>query len=81
MEPSIVVSILSMALTATVAYIGAQRGVAAKLAALDAKVDMLTGKVEKHNGAMERLAALEARIEMAEKLESRIETIEKEMRA
>lgn len=81
MEPSIVVSVISLILTASVAYFGAQRGVSTRVAALEAKVDMLTGKVEKHNGAMERLAALEARIEMTEKLESRIETIEKEMRA
>lgn len=67
MEPSIIVSLLSMALTATVAYIGAQKGVAAKLAALETKVDMLSVKVEQHNGAMERLAALEARMDMIER--------------
>ena len=66
MEPSIVVSLLSMALTATVAYFGAQRGVSAKLAALDAKVDILSARVEKHNGVTERMAAMEERVRALE---------------
>lgn len=58
---STMISILGMAVTAALAYIGAQRGVTAKLSALDAKVEQLSLRVEKHNSVMERQAALEER--------------------
>lgn len=60
MDPT-VVSIIGMVVTAALAYIGASRGVTAKLSALDAKVEQLSLRVEKHNSVMERQAALEER--------------------
>lgn len=74
MDPT-ALSIMGMALTAAVAYFGAQRGVAAQLAKLDAKVEQLSLRVEKHNSVMERMAALEERVrflaEQVERLEGR----------
>lgn len=60
MDPSII-SLIGMAVTAILAYIGASRGVTSKLSALDAKVEQLSLRVEKHNSVMERQAALEER--------------------
>lgn len=54
-------SIIGMIVTAVLAYIGASKGVAAKLGELDAKVDQLSARVDKHNSVMERQAALEER--------------------
>lgn len=60
MEPQIV-SVIGIVASAVLAYIGASRGVTAKLSALDAKVEQLSLRVEKHNSVMERQAALEER--------------------
>ena len=60
MDPT-VVSVIGMVVTAVLAYIGASRGVTAKLSSLDTKVDQLSLRVEKHNSVMERQAALEER--------------------
>ena len=66
MEPSIFISLIGMVLTAGLAYFGAQRGIAAQLARLDAKVEMLSLNVEKHNRVMERTAALEEKVHWLE---------------
>lgn len=68
------ISIVGMIVTAVLAYIGASRGVAAKLGALDAKVDQLSTRVDKHNSVMERQAALEERTRW---LEVEIEKVNK----
>lgn len=65
LDPSII-SLIGMAVTAILAYIGASRGVTAKLSALDAKVEQLSLRVEKHNSVMERTAALEERVRWME---------------
>ena len=65
MDPT-AISILGMIVTAVLAYIGANRGVTAKLSALDAKVEQLSLRVEKHNSVMERTAALEERVRWME---------------
>lgn len=65
MDPTII-SLIGMAVTAVLAYIGASRGVTAKLSALDAKVEQLSLRVEKHNSVMERTAALEERVRWIE---------------
>lgn len=76
MDPT-VISIGGMVLTAALAYMGAQRGIAAQLAKLETKVDTLSARVEKHNGVIERLAVLTERVD---ELSKRIQTIEGEMR-
>lgn len=65
MDPT-AVSVIGMVVTAVLAYIGASRGVTAKLSALDAKVEQLSLRVEKHNSVMERTAALEERVRWME---------------
>lgn len=65
MDPT-VVSVIGMVVTAILAYIGASRGVTAKLSALDAKMEQLSLRVEKHNSVMERTAALEERVRWME---------------
>lgn len=67
MEPSNFISIMAMVLTAGLAYLGAQRGVTAQIAKLDAKVEGLSLRVEKHNSVMERTASLEERVRWLEK--------------
>lgn len=67
MEPSNFISIIAMVLTAALAYFGAQRGVTAQIAKLDAKVEGLSLRVEKHNSVMERTASLEERVRWLEK--------------
>ena len=62
MDMPILLSLASMALTAVLAYFGAQKGTVAKLAKLEAMVDTLSSRVEKHNSVVERTAALEAQI-------------------
>lgn len=69
-----IISVLGMALTATLAYFGAQRGVAIQIAKLETQVDTLSARVEKHNGYAERMIALTERIS---DLTRRIEVLEK----
>lgn len=59
-------SLLGMVLTAALAYFGAQRGISAQIAKLDAKVEQLSARVEKHNSVTERTAALEERVRWME---------------
>ena len=66
LEPSIIISLIAMILTATLAYIGAQRGVTAKLARLESKVEVLQSRVELHNSVIERTAILEERVRWLE---------------
>ena len=72
MEPSNFISIIAMILTAGLAYFGAQRGVMTQIAKLDAKVEGLSLRVEKHNSVMERTASLEERVRWLEKEVERV---------
>ena len=72
MEISNLISLFAMVLTAALAYFGAQRGVTAQIAKLDAKVEQLSLRVEKHNSVMERTASLEERIRWLEKEVERV---------
>lgn len=73
MDMSTLLSLAGMAMTAVLAYFGAQRGTVAKLAKLEAMVDSLSARVEKHNCVVERTAALEAQIR---DLDSRLDRLE-----
>lgn len=73
MDMQTMLSLGGMALTAVLAYFGAQRGTVAKLAKLEAMVDSLSVRVEKHNCVVERTAALEAQIR---DLDSRLDRLE-----
>ena len=76
MEPwalSLLASLASLALTAGLAYMGASRGTAAKLSALETKLDTLSARVEKHNGVIERMAAMRTELDEVRRRLDKIE--------
>ena len=60
---SMLVSVAGLALTAGLAYFGAAKGTAVKIGKLETKLDELSARVEKHNGVVERMAALRAEMD------------------
>lgn len=70
---SIMISVCSLALTAGLAYVGASKGTAVRIAKLETMIDELSARVEKHNSVVERTAKLET---TTAELDRRIERLE-----
>lgn len=70
---SALISVVGLALTASLAYLGAVKGTTAKIASLETELKLLSERVEKHNNVVEKVASLRTEMQDVQRRLDRLE--------